>query len=404
MAALPVEVVLGVYLGLLTGIVPALVAWGLGFLFKYVTGVSVPALAVVVLGVAIAGVNGGLLALVDPTITAQPNAERVVVAIVVVMMMALYAHAQGDRLGAAFPRRLSLRALRERTLSADVVELVGGRGQVRVTVAGEVGDIEGYPPLGADLREAIRTGEWPFPADLPLPEIERRLEDRLRTTYDLAAVDVTLDERGRAHVAAAEGSHGVSARVPPGRRAVSVDALVPTGLARGDEVSVLLVDGAVDGTVVSATSNPAAAGGEADAAEPDETAAPATPRAATTAGGDGRVTVAVPRADAEALLRVDRAPVVVTSRGSRGEFELLSVLRRAGARLRKLAVREGSQLAGRTLGDAGVRDAFGVEVLAVRGEDGWTVTPGGETALPPGAELFVVGDAAGVERFEEAAR
>ncbi len=45
MAALPVEVVLGVYLGLLTGIIPALVAWSLGFLFKYFTGVSVPALA-----------------------------------------------------------------------------------------------------------------------------------------------------------------------------------------------------------------------------------------------------------------------------------------------------------------------------------------------------------------------
>jgi len=34
MASLPVEVLLGVYLGLLVGIIPALTSWALGFLFK----------------------------------------------------------------------------------------------------------------------------------------------------------------------------------------------------------------------------------------------------------------------------------------------------------------------------------------------------------------------------------
>ena len=409
MAALPVEILLGVYLGLLTGIIPAMVAWTLGFLFKYFTGVSVPALAVVVLGVAIAGVNGGLLALVDPTISTLPNSERVLVAILVVMMMSLYAHSQGDKLGAAAPRRLSLKRLRERTLSADVVELVGGGGQVRVTVAGEVGDIEGYPPLGPDARAAIRGGEWPFPADLPLSEIEGRLADRLRTTYHLAEVDVTLDDRGRAHVAAAPGSHGVSARVPPGRRAVSIDALVPTGLARGDEVTVELPDGAVRGTIVSARSSPGGAK-EPEAAEPpdpaegDDSPTPARPRAAQTTGGDGRVTVAVTRADAERLLEADRGRVVVTSRGVRGEFELLGLLRRAGARLRRLAVGEASELAGQTLGEATVRDAYGVEVLAVREDGRWTVAPSGGTRLPAGGDVFIVGPADGVRRFEEAVR
>ncbi len=406
MAALPVEVLLGVYLGLLTGIIPALVAWSLGFLFKYFTGVSVPALAVVVLGVAIAGVNGGLLALVDPTISTLPDSERVVVAIIVVMMMSLYAHSQGDKLATAVPRRLSLRTLRERTLSTDVVELVGGHGEVRVTPAGEVADIEGYPPLPNDVRAAIGAGEWRFPADLPLAEIERRLEDRLRTAHGLAEVAVGLDERGRATIAAAPGSHGVSSRVPPGKRAVSVDALVPTGLARGDEVTVVLDDGAVPGTVVSARSGPAKAEvvqPEPAADEDDEPAAPARRAAATTDGGEGRVTVAVSREDADRLLRAERGRVVVTSRGVRGEFQLLSLLRQAGARLRKLTVGEGAPLAGSSLADAEARDTYGVEVLAVRADGSWTVAPSGDAVLAAGAEVFVVGGADGVERFREAA-
>ena len=59
MASLPFEVLFGIYLGLLTGIVPALVAWALGFGFKYFTGVSIPGFGVVVLALAIAGASGG---------------------------------------------------------------------------------------------------------------------------------------------------------------------------------------------------------------------------------------------------------------------------------------------------------------------------------------------------------
>jgi len=40
--SLPVEIVFGIYLGIITGIVPALVAGVLGFVFKYVTDVTIP--------------------------------------------------------------------------------------------------------------------------------------------------------------------------------------------------------------------------------------------------------------------------------------------------------------------------------------------------------------------------
>ena len=254
MASLPVEVLYGIYLGILMGIIPALVAWSLGFVFKYVTGVTVPGLAVVVLGVAIAGINGGLLALNDPTVTDSAYQIRFTVAIVVVLMVTLYAHAMGDKFGVNMPKRLSIRKLTERTLSTDVVELVGGRGQVRVTVTGDVGDIEGYPPAPEALRESIREGSWSFPADIPLVELETRVADRLKSEYDLSAVDVRLDERAKATVSVAPPMGAVSKRVATGKRAVSVPALVPTGMARGDEVTVVDGENRYDGVVVGAKS------------------------------------------------------------------------------------------------------------------------------------------------------
>ncbi|MFC6771072.1 potassium transporter TrkA, partial [Halorubrum pallidum] len=193
--ALPVEILFGIYLGAITGIVPALVAGVLGFIFKYVTDVTIPGLGVVVLSLAIAGINGGLLALNDETIRSSEHAPALLTAIVVVLMLSLYAHAQGDKLGASVPKRISLQQLRDRTLSSDVIELVGGRGRVTVEIAGEVSDMEGYPPLPAETRHEIVEGDWAFPADLPLVELEDRLAERLQTEFDLADVAVRIDEQ-----------------------------------------------------------------------------------------------------------------------------------------------------------------------------------------------------------------
>ncbi|MFC7153956.1 potassium channel family protein [Halomarina halobia] len=418
MASVPVELLVGLYLGLLTGVIPALVSWMLGFVVRYFTGVSIPGFAVVVLGLAIAGVNSGLLALSDQAVLA--SGERVAVAIVVIVMMSLYAHARGDAMAATFPRRVSLKSLRDRTLSADVVELVGGRDEVRVRVIGDVGDLEGYPPLPADLRGRIRAAEWRLPADLPLSELEARVADRLRTEFDLADALVHIDERGRATVSAAPPLSGLSKRIPPGSRAVSLDALVPTGLARGDEVTLRDGDLRVEGTVVSARSAgsgpaddaprradvpPAAVEEPADsddAADADDVPDPVV-SAPTTAGGAGRVTVAVPPADARRLLGGGTATVVVEARGTRREFELLAVLRRAGQRVARIAVGDGL-LADQTLGTLAVRDEYGVAVLAVRQDGSWRFAPRGSTRLRAGDELYAVGERDALSRFAEVAR
>jgi hypothetical protein len=389
------------------------VAWSLGFVFKYFTGVSIPGFGVVVLAVALAGVNGGLLALADPTITQSANAVTITTAILVVLMISLYAHNRGDTMGTTFPKRLSLKKLREQTLSKDVLGGLSGRDEVRVRVVGEVADMEGYPPLTDELRAELRDSEWTFPADLRISELETRLADRLKTEYDLGDVGVTIDEEGRAAVVAAPPFSGLSKRIPDGKRAVSVDALVPTGLARNDEVTLITADAQVRGTVISARSKPTGAGTgpdpeasaktadseDDDAVDDEEGGVPQPVRAPTTTGGEGRITVAVTRTDAGPLLRADRARVVVESRGIRREYELLSLLRRAGRRFRRVTVSPDGRLAGQSLGAAGLREHYGVAALAVRRASGWVVAPGGGTDLSAGDELFVVGTREDLERF-----
>ena len=414
--ALPIEIFFGIYLGIITGIVPALVAGVLGFLFKYFTGVTIPGLGVVVLALAIAGINGGLLALNDETIRSAERAPAILTAIVVVLMLALYAHAQGDKLGASVPKRVSLQTLRDRTLSSDVVELVGWRGRVRVTIVGEVADMEDYPPVSGATRQAMADGEWTFPADLPLAELESRLADRLRTEFDLSDVAVSIDEQARATVAAAPPIGGLSKRVPSGKRAVSVPALVPTGLARGDVVRVVTDELTVEGTLLSATSGgstdakptdaPSPASGDEPRADGGTSTADPPPAAtppATTTGGEGRVTVAVNRSEATALLRARRGRVLVLSRGTRREYELTSLLRRAGKRFRKVAVVAGGPLDGHTIGEVGVHETYDVAVLAARHES-WTIAPRGGQMLSAGDELFVIGTRDALDGFTEAAR
>ena len=404
MTSFPLQILLGVYLGLVTGIVPALVAWGLGFSFKYFTSVSIPGFGVVVLALAIAGVNGGLLALNDKAITGSANGVAILVAIVVVLMLSLYAHAKGDAMGAATPKRLTLKKLADRTLSADVVEFVGSRGRVKLKITGEVGDLEGYPPLPNELRAEIRGADVALPADLPISELERRAEDRLRTEFDLADASVRIDERGHATVAAAPPTAGLSKRVPAGKRAVSVTTLVPTGLAAGDELRLHTAESEYDGTVVSVrpekvagTGTPAVTDGGTD------TAAPTAPAAKTAAGGRDRVTVSVNREAAAALLGSDVTGLTVQSRGEREEFELLALLRRSGKRLRRVTVREGGALDGHGLGEVGVHSTYGVVVLAARRDGGWEVVPGSTYVPEAGQELFVVGTNTDLDAFAEVA-
>jgi len=420
MPSLPVELLLGLYLGLLTGIVPAFVAGSLGFLVRYFTGVTLPGFGVVVLALSIASVQGGLLGLVEPTIAQSP---RLLVAVLVVLMLALYAHNQGDKLGAELPRRISLTSIRQRTLSADVVELVGSVGQVTVRPTSEIRDMEGYPPLSPDLRKRLKANSWRLPADLPLSELEARLEERLRTDYDLAAIEIAIDERARATIAAAPPSGSLSRRVSAGKRAVSIATLVPTGLARGDEVTVSADDRSITGTVLSVRTDHdddrvvapvpddpaddvATDGGDADGSDASESVVSAARPTTATAGGPGRVTLAIARRDVKPLLEAESVRLVVRSRGTSREFEAFALLKAEGYAIRRLTV--GAD--GKPEADTEPASMPDVTILAVRRQGsetgsrrhGWVFAPGIERRLETGDEAFVAGPDATIDAFVEA--
>lgn len=406
MAPLPIsEVLVGVYLGLIAALFPSFIAFSIGFGFKYFTNVTVPGLGVVALGGTLAGVTGGLMGLIDPQLASSWTG---IIAVLVILMGCLWAHSQGDKLGAATPRRLTLKSLRESRLSTELAERVDSYGQIRIRAAGEINDIEGYPPLPEATREQLRAGSWKFPADLSLSELQRRLEERLTADHELAEVSVEIDSRGRAEIAAAPSVAGLSRRVPPGKRAVSIRTLLPTGIARGDSVTVSLPDRDVTGPVVSArttgldTSEEPTPPVTDDADDADHDESTETPRAATTTGGEGRVTVAVPPEDARAMVQTEFAPIVVHSRGKQREYEAIGLLKHHGNRFRKVTLGAESGLSGTTIGRAQIRDTYGVGILAIRRATERLIAPRGATELLTGDTLIVVGKPTNLRAFEEA--
>jgi hypothetical protein len=285
--------------------------------------------------------------------------------------------------------------------------LVDDGTEVRIRVVGAVADVEGYPALPEKLRAEIGTAEFELPADLRLPELQRRVADRLETTYDLATAEVDIDERGRAQVAAAPPFSGLSKRVDGDRHAVSVSGVVPTGIARGDELTVITPGAQVRGTVISARSSGLESDADGPAIEPrsDDSVAdgedvPRQVRTPTTDGGDGRITVAVTRTDVQPLLRASETKIVVESRELDREYEVVSMLRRAGHRIQRIAVRSGSRLDGTALGRTDLREEHDVAVLAVRKADGWLIAPNSETQLETGDELFAAGTRENLTAFE----
>lgn len=196
---------------------------------------------------------------------------------------------------------------------------------------------------------------------------------------------------------------GLSKRVPRGKRAVSFDVLVPTGVAVGDEVEVELTDSSVTGTVVSARSGNSEKEAErAATADPNgESGEKEIRKALTTTGGEGRITVAVDRKDANRILESEPSRVYVRSRGNRREYELISVLRSSGRQFSKVEV--GSSVGeDTTIGSIDVRGNYGVIVLAVRRAGSRTLAPRGDEDIRQGDSLFVVGQRSDIDSFREA--
>ncbi|WP_254810374.1 potassium transporter TrkA [Natronosalvus amylolyticus] len=357
MTTLPIEVLLGIAYGLLIGTVLAFVFGVLGFCYRYYAKRTIPQL-VVIGGAVLAGAGiGQYMGVLE---VAGSVALRLSIATVIVVLVTLYAASQGDRLAAEFPRGNAQPAVRGRTLSVEAIDSVDAMGQVTIRPTGDVRDIEGYPPLDPPLRESLEDGVWRLPVDLPLSALESRLERQLRQHHDLETVTVSIDARGRAAIAGAPPIKGVGKQVPDGWRAVSIPAVLPSGLSSGDRVRLEMETGSVTGQVLSTTAS--------------------TGSAATMS----RLTVAVPTTDAGAVLDADRARVVVVSAGATHAFEAVSKLERTGKTVRRLV------LDTETLG--ALESTAELCPFAVRSNaEGWVFEPPVST-LESGDDVMVVGD------------
>lgn len=324
MVTLPYESLLGISYGLLTGLVPAMLLGLIAVVLGVVLNRSLPVAAgAIAAPVAVAtGVSAGIF---DLGVT---DAIRIAIASTVAGLLGIIATSHGNRIATALPRDRTAAIVRGQALSADAIDAVDAMGQVTIRPTGAIREFEGYPPLSPELRTALEDGAWRFPADLQLAELERRLERRLRTEYALSLVEVSLDGRGRATIAAAPPAKGVATTLSPGTRAVTVSGLLPTGIEPGDQVAISADDETVRGEVL-------AIGGDSDTSDDrDETvsAHPAGQRDAAIGfdGGRDRITVAIQTTDAGRLLDAPQHRIAVLPSDDNHEFEATALLEAAG--------------------------------------------------------------------------
>ncbi|MEY7850043.1 hypothetical protein AB7C87_12695 [Natrarchaeobius sp. A-rgal3] len=330
------EIIVGVSFGLAVGVGPAITVGTLGAVGEHVNRRFSGRQSIAVAFVLAVG-NAYAVGLIGaPLSTVRPQAPRLALASVVVATLAVYANSHGRRIGSELPVGTSRRLVRGRSLSADAIESVDAAGQVSIQSTGGVRDLEGYPSLSPNLRRSLEDETWRLPADLPLSELERRLETRLRTTYDLSAVSVSIDARARATIAAAPPTSTTESRIPEGWRSISIEALIPTGLCSGETVVLSIESDDVEGIVLGTGSSADVVSNEGD---PGEYPSLSASRSADgTDGGGGRLTVAVPAEDAGTLLRSKEVHVAVPAGETTATLEAFGLLDQAGYAVRKFRV------------------------------------------------------------------
>ncbi|AEH37406.1 hypothetical protein [Halopiger xanaduensis] len=371
MIDLPYESLLGIAYGLLFGFGPALLAGFTAIAVGIGTDRSLP-LAAGLATVPIAVGTGVVVRLFDPSAGLE-HGPRVAMAATIAGALGIVVVAQGDRIATELPRDRAVPIVRGTALSADAIDAVDAVGQVTIRSAGAIREFDGYPELSPALRTALEEGAWRFPADLQLSELERRLEQRLRATHELSKIDVAIDGRGRATIAAAPPTKSVATSLSDGARAVTVSGLLPTGIESGDRVAIGVVSGGSDGdgSAVTATlEGDVLAVCRSESAEDGASNARSSSRSTASRaadagfeGGPGRLTVRVAASDAGRLLGADRYRIAVLPSGDAPAFEAAALLEDAGRPITTLEGREVLEGEDRAV-DAG-------EVLGVHSGDEW---------------------------------
>jgi len=408
MATLPAEVLAGLSYGTVAGALSAAIVGVGSFALRRFRGRELPHTLAAVAALAIAAGNVVAIGIFDPATLLDGNTgavPRLVVGGAVVAVLGLYGASQGRAVADSIPRGTSLPTDRKQRLSETVLDAIDSAGQVQLTVADDIRDIEGYPAPSPEVRDEIAGSVWQLPADLPIPALESRLAERLKSTYGFAEVRVTISPRGEATVAAAAPTGSLAHSVPDGQRAVTVETVIPTGVAPGDVVRIVADGGTVRGTVLeTALDGGATTAGQSSAQSAVTGQSP---------GGSGTVTISVDTTAAGDLLETTSAAVVVDSQGTNHALAALSHLEDTDLVVRKFTVDDWTR-------SVLVDNAERIRLLALRrpgapeSAGGWQILPGtqqgskadvkanGDTPdqsksgtlqklLQPGATVFVAG-------------
>ncbi|MWV38720.1 hypothetical protein [Natrialba sp. INN-245] len=394
------EIIVGVSFGFVVGIGPAITVGALGTIGEYLSREFSGRQSIAV-ALPLAAGNAYVVGLIAPPATAiRGHTPRLAAASIVVVTLALYANGHGSRIGSELPIGTAGRLVRGRSLSGDATEAIDASGQVSIQSTGGVRDLEGYPPLPPNLRRSLGDEVWRLPADLPRSELERRLETRLRTSYDLSAVSVSVDGRARATIAAAPPTSVTGSRIPEGWRAITIEALIPTGLY-ADETVVLSTDATdVEGIVLETHASIDAGPSERDAGEVSSTAADHPTGGSE--GGRRRLTVAIPATDAEPVLGANRIHVTVPPDETTPTVEAFVRLGRAGHHVYRCQV--GNVVASidsETVDEDDITPLVAESDVANGGPDTrhrWIVDPDLDR-LEDRADVFVVADSTTIHRL-----
>ncbi len=76
--------------------------------------------------------------------------------------------------------------------------------------------------------------------------------------------------------------------------------------------------------------------------------------------------MALPQKEAESILSCNKGQIIVQLRGIHREFEIVSLFRQAGKKIRKMTVRDNSKLDSSTLDEANIRDIYNIAILAIK--------------------------------------
>jgi len=252
-----------------------------------------------------------------------------------------------------------------------VVRAVGRFTAVTLPEASDIKDMDAYDPVSPEKKAELADKTLLFARKLSDEQLRERLVTRVKQDYGVGYVDVDVASDGTVeYFAVGSRAAGLGPTLAPGSAAVAVAADPPNNATAGDMVQLWRDD---PGPKRIATGELRGVSGDA-------------------------VTVALDESDAERLAPEGPYRLVTLPAEPQADREFASLLRTADETMAAVTVGADSDLAGSTVGEAGV------VVAAVRPSSGSVKpTPPRAYAFGAGDLVYLVGRPDALRRFETAA-